>query len=962
MKRFLIALTALLYALPALAQIPQRSVRIASTDPIKFVMMDTATGNIGQTGKAGSITLKIKREGASAATGAGTISEVDAANIPGVYTYTPTSTETASGVRSFLLHATCSGCVDRDLEILLVATDYANGVTGGLTALPNAIPGAAGGIIVAGTGTNQISPDGTGAVTPAMGATLPTTPTANTVGQALFAGAQRLGRVGTAQGGSTTTIRLDASASATDNLYQDYMVKITSGLGAGQFRTIIGYTGSNQTATIDTRLPWSIAPDNTSVFAIFPAPMVDVALWNGTAPNALISGNVPANVQATASTLNFNHTGQTTKYPATVATGDGADSATALTRIGTPTGASLSADIAAIKTDSGNLITRLTSTRAGNLDFLDASILSRMATFTYTTPPTVAAIRTEIDTNSTQLAKIGTPAGASVSADIAAIKTDSGNLATRVPSALTISGGKVATTLNVSDFTGTMPANILQIAGQTATAAAGVTFPASIGTSTYAGGAVASVTGAVGSVVGDVGGKVLGGGSSTFIANGAQVSATVAGNVTVGAYASGQDPATYILATPANKLVTSATGKAAATIAAGDGADASTLVGRLTSTRAGNLDFLDASILSRMATFIYTAPPSASANAAAVWGDTTAYGATTKGAALAAAGSAGNPWTDTLTTYVSGQAGYILLHNLDAPVSTRSTYTGSDTSGTTTLLGLLTSTRANKLDFLDASILSRMATFSYTAPPSVGAIRSEMDSNSTQLAKLGTPAGASVSADVAALKADTSSLTARIPSALTVSGGKVASTLSASDFTGTIPASVAGDVGGKVLGGGSSSFIANGVQTAGGGGGGGSDPWAASLSAYTDGTKFGGWFQSVVNAALTAVKAQTDQFTFTSGNVNSHVKAMDTAVQNAIAAAVLNSVIDGSVTLKQAQAVNLAIATGNYTVTLPTAPGQPATNTYKRRDGATTIATVTVYFTSDGKSITSRVWTLSNLP
>ena len=85
--------------------------------------------------------------------------------------------------------------------------------------------------------------------------------------------------------------------------------------------------------------------------------------------------------------------------------------------------------------------------------------------------------------------------------------------------------------------------------------------------STFAGGAVASVTGnvggsvasvtgnvggsvtgAVGSVTGDVGGKVLGGGASAFVANGAQVSASVSGNVTVGGYATGQDPVTLLKA------------------------------------------------------------------------------------------------------------------------------------------------------------------------------------------------------------------------------------------------------------------------------------------------------------------------------------------------------------------------------------------------------------------------------
>jgi hypothetical protein len=54
---------------------------------------------------------------------------------------------------------------------------------------------------------------------------------------------------------------------------------------------------------------------------------------------------------------------------------------------------------------------------------------------------------------------------------------------------------------------------------------------------------------------------------------------------------------------------------------------------------------------------------------------------------------------------------------------------GADTPGTTTLLGRLTATRADNLDFLDASVLSRMATFTYTAPDNAGvaAIRARTD-------------------------------------------------------------------------------------------------------------------------------------------------------------------------------------------------------------------------------------------
>ena len=166
-------------------------------------------------------------------------------------------------------------------------------------ALPNANAAAAGGLLTAGSGANQINADGTGAVPIALGTTLPTNPTANTTGEAFFAAGQRVGRRNTAQSGTTSTITLDASASASDNLYRDYLIKITSGTGAGQFRTITSYVGSTKAATVD--FAWATTPDATSVFAIFPQPVVDVALWNGAAPNALISGRVDSNAQAVAS-------------------------------------------------------------------------------------------------------------------------------------------------------------------------------------------------------------------------------------------------------------------------------------------------------------------------------------------------------------------------------------------------------------------------------------------------------------------------------------------------------------------------------------------------------------------------------------------------------------------------------------------------------------------------------------
>lgn len=51
------------------------------------------------------------------------------------------------------------------------------------------------------------------------------------------------------------------------------------------------------------------------------------------------------------------------------------------------------------------------------------------------------------------------------------------------------------------------------------------------------------------------------------------------------------------------------------------------------------------------------------------------------------------------------------LGRIDAAISTRSTYAGTDTAGTTTLLSRLTNTRAGNLDNLDAAVTTRMATY-----------------------------------------------------------------------------------------------------------------------------------------------------------------------------------------------------------------------------------------------------------
>jgi hypothetical protein len=78
---------------------------------------------------------------------------------------------------------------------------------------------------------------------------------------------------GTAVAGSTsTTIKLAATASVTDDIYNSMTVFISSGTGMGQIRVITDYVGSTKTATVsDWTANSGVTPDTTSVYEIMPA-------------------------------------------------------------------------------------------------------------------------------------------------------------------------------------------------------------------------------------------------------------------------------------------------------------------------------------------------------------------------------------------------------------------------------------------------------------------------------------------------------------------------------------------------------------------------------------------------------------------------------------------------------------------------------------------------------------------
>lgn len=88
---------------------------------------------------------------------------------------------------------------------------------------------------------------------------------------------------GLAQAGSASTITLESTASADDNLIKDAFVVVVSGTGAHQTRRITDYNGTTKIATV---IPdWEINPDATSGYWI--APQGSTNVWDEPLTGAL---------------------------------------------------------------------------------------------------------------------------------------------------------------------------------------------------------------------------------------------------------------------------------------------------------------------------------------------------------------------------------------------------------------------------------------------------------------------------------------------------------------------------------------------------------------------------------------------------------------------------------------------------------------------------------------------------
>ena len=208
--------------------------------------------------------------------------------------------------------------------------------------------------------------------------------------------------VGTAQAGGASSITLDATgSSATNDLYNYQAITIRSGTGAGQSRQITDYDGTTKVVTVN--LAWTTQPSTDSNYIIHPLGLdaatvaaIATAVWAATR-----AGN------ATAGSF-----GEYTNADVTRLSGD------------------------ATAADNAESFFDGTGYAGTNNVIPTVTAVGTLTTYTGNTPQT-----------GDSFARIGAPAGASVSADVAAVKVDTAAIlvdtGTTLDAALAVVDGNV---------------------------------------------------------------------------------------------------------------------------------------------------------------------------------------------------------------------------------------------------------------------------------------------------------------------------------------------------------------------------------------------------------------------------------------------------------------------------------------------------------------------------------------
>lgn len=247
---------------------------------------------------------------------------VDGTNMPGDYELHLPSGVTASGADRVLIQLKgATNMVPVNIEIDLINVDLRDGVRGGMTALPNANAGAAGGLPTDSAGKtsfNDIAATAivsSGAITTSGGAVSTVTSsglsaaavdliwdepiaghlTAGTAGLSEALGSAALVD-STITGTPTTTAFTFTGGSTSNNFYKDQLVYILSGTGIGQVRPILSSSYSGGTTTITVDEAFIVTPAAADRFAVLvshvhPLSQIADSIWDEATSGHVTAGS-----------------------------------------------------------------------------------------------------------------------------------------------------------------------------------------------------------------------------------------------------------------------------------------------------------------------------------------------------------------------------------------------------------------------------------------------------------------------------------------------------------------------------------------------------------------------------------------------------------------------------------------------------------------------------------------------
>lgn len=405
MKRLLLCIAALLCSPGVQADLIKQS-----SNYHRMVLMTAASDHI--TGLAG-LTLTITESKAGGAFGAATPTVTDRGS--GWYDVLLTSADDAT-LGQLAMHVTGAAADPTDTLDQIVAFDPADVVRLGLTSLPNATAGALNGLPT-GDASGRV------ALQPADSTTMVT---------------------GAAQAGGNTSITLASGASAVDNFYTGCLIKVYAGTAAGQVRLVTAYVGSTKVATVGTAWATGLNPVSTDSYAVlsFRAPLIDANGLVSLAPSqtANITGNITGNLSGSVGAVTGavgSVTGAVGSVTGAVGSVTGNIGGNVTGSTGSISGITFPTRFSSLVIDTSGFVTLAASEHteiaADVKDGLNGaapgspaatSIYADWATLLARVPGTIQPQTGDA------YARLGAPAGASTAADIAAVKSDSGGIAT----------------------------------------------------------------------------------------------------------------------------------------------------------------------------------------------------------------------------------------------------------------------------------------------------------------------------------------------------------------------------------------------------------------------------------------------------------------------------------------------------------------------------------------------------